>query len=637
MALELAKTAEKSIADFFARDDALSRLDRLYSRTLGVVEELKTPRPQEFTHNVLDLAVQKVVEKLSWKLMTESHATPSSVGVPALLDLCISGVTRKFLINSTPYKVLEDLMEGQTISTCEKVWDLLESRKDKLTTPEFIAEKGRTTKASLCLLRMCNALLRRLSKTHNSVFCGKILVFLSFTFALSERSAVNLTGKSNVTNVTVFEEQDAFDLAEATDVAKASEVVPGLEIDSDPSADVGPIDYNLYRTFWDLQSFFREHQMATQSAENWEKFFTELNVVLAAFEGNAFSPDDLERSRDLLGSSGGAIHSADITIHEPESDTSKDASEQGSQEHFFQPKYLTNSRLFRLQLRDPILRECMLTQFLILFNDLARAKPPMGSTTPKAMLAELTERVVALLKQTPSDGEGFNEMVSYVLERERNWVKWKQEKCPEYEKYPAATEKGDSSPPKHVVKRARRQLTSPLLEQILLESSKPSQILERIKGKERATEVPLTAYTDRFKEAWDPENGIEEEYWPDKDEMVCWRTMRAAMKGSVKNLDLAVKGTGTLVKGILGMDTTDVRKGTPEASVATPQQAATSSPRDENAKEEHKGDKDADREASGIKRERSDSLKRIQNGNEPPIKRERIRIRDDDVEDGEEA
>lgn len=95
---------------------------------------LKAPKPQEVTHNVLDLAVQKVVEKLSWKLMTEAHATPTSVGVPALLDLCIAGVTSNFLINSTPYKVLEDLMEGQTISTCEMVWELLESRKDKLTT-----------------------------------------------------------------------------------------------------------------------------------------------------------------------------------------------------------------------------------------------------------------------------------------------------------------------------------------------------------------------------------------------------------------------------------------------------------------------------------------------------------------------
>lgn len=60
---------------------------------------------------------------------------------------------------------------------------------------DFIPEAGRNTKASLCLLKLCNALLRRLSKTHNSVFCGKILVFLSFTFALSERSAVNLMGK----------------------------------------------------------------------------------------------------------------------------------------------------------------------------------------------------------------------------------------------------------------------------------------------------------------------------------------------------------------------------------------------------------------------------------------------------------
>ncbi|GMF26869.1 unnamed protein product [Phytophthora lilii] len=497
--------------------------------------------------------------------------------------------------------------------------------------------------------------------TDLTVFCGKILVFLSFTFALSERSAVNLTGKANVTNVTVFEDQDAFDLAEATDAAKASEVVPGLEIDNDPSADVGPIDYNLYRTFWDLQSFFREHQLATQSAENWEKFvrvvmfayclyeaanilhllllftqFTELNVVLAAFEGNAFSPDDLERSRDL---SGGPIHSTDVTMHEADS---KGVAEQGSQEHFFQPKYLTNSRLFRLQLRDPILRECMLTQFLILFNDLSRAKPPVGSTTPKAKFADLTERVVALLKQTPSDGEGFNEMVSYVLERERNWVKWKQEKCPGYEKYPPAEEKDATSAPKQAVKRARRQLTSPLLEQILSESSKPSQILEKIKGKER---VPLTAYTDRFKEAWDPENGIEEEYWPDKDEMVCWRTMRAAMKASVNHLDLAVNGTGALVKGILGIETNDASKDAGETSTSTPRLSASSSPKagdseQDAVKTEQTKAKEFDGvtlkdSSAGNKRERSDSFKRAQNGNEPPVKRERvgrIHIRDDDTE-----
>lgn len=101
----------------------------------NVVHTLKVSvKPVDFTHNILDVAVQKVVEKISWELLTVPDATPTSVGVPALLDLCIDGVVKKLLINSAPYKVLEDLMEGQTISNCEKLWDLLETRKEKLTT-----------------------------------------------------------------------------------------------------------------------------------------------------------------------------------------------------------------------------------------------------------------------------------------------------------------------------------------------------------------------------------------------------------------------------------------------------------------------------------------------------------------------
>jgi THO complex subunit 1 len=203
-------------------------------------------------------------------------------------------------------------------------------------------------------------------------------------------------------------------------------------------------------------------------------------VVLSAFEGNAFSSDDLERTRDLL--NGGV--SAD------------DANTQEDHHHFFQPKYLTNSRLFRLQLRDPILRECMLTQFLILFNYLSKAKLPDNTLTPKSKVSEMHDRVMTLLKQTPSDGEGFSEMVARVLERERNWTKWKLEKCPPYEKYPpkadSPTKKkpsrlGDAAPLGPFVKRTRQAAdsSSSLMEQILTESSKPSQILEKIKGDER--------------------------------------------------------------------------------------------------------------------------------------------------------
>lgn len=208
--------------------------------------------------------------------------------------------------------------------------------------------------------------------------------------------------------------------------------------------------------------------------------------MLSAFEGNAFSPDDLERTRDLMT---GAMSSSSATS----ADTA------ASQDHFFQPKYLTNSRLFRLQLRDPILRESMLTQILVLFNHLGKQKAPEDAKTPKSTISELQERVMNLLKQTPSDGEGFSEMVSRVLERERNWIVWKNEKCQAYERFPetetAAAPEGDGKKnlgdtpmlSARTTKRVRKSTPedSGLLEQILTQSSKPSQILEKIKGDER--------------------------------------------------------------------------------------------------------------------------------------------------------
>ncbi|KAF1320332.1 Tho complex subunit, partial [Globisporangium splendens] len=614
MALQLARNAESAITQFYQRDDAIAKLGELYTSMHDEVERnpKANVKPADFVHSILDVAVQKVVEKISWELLRVPDATVSSVGVPALLDLCIDGVVNKYLINSAPYKVLEDLMEGQTISNCEKLWDLLETRKEKLTT------------------------------THNSVFCGKILVFLSFTFALSERSAVNLMGKPNVANVTAFEDQDAFDSAEATDSAVAVDALPSTEIDKDhQGADAGPIDYNLYRTFWDLQRYFREHELAVQSPENWEKFFEELDVVLSAFEGNAFSSDDLERTRDLL--SGG---SAD------------DEKSQDDHHHFFQPKYLTNSRLFRLQLRDPILRECMLTQFLILFNYLSKAKLPDSTVTLKSKVSEMHDRVMTLLKQTPSDGEGFSEMVARVLERERNWTKWKLEKCPPYEKYPPKADSPTKKKPSRLgdaaplggrggpfVKRTRQAAdsSSSLMEQILTESSKPSQILEKIKGDERATEVPMQNYLDRFTEAWDPENGIEEEYWPDKDVMHCWRTMRMSMKTSVVHLDLAINGAGAIVKGILGINSAETPKANKESagdSVPTENNDAEVSPEIVSVKKETVNEVSSSSSVA-VKRERMNAATHSANGeNAPPMKRARSserRIKEEVLENDDDA
>jgi hypothetical protein len=56
----------------------------------------------------------------------------------------------------------------------------------------MVPQKGK----ALILLRTLNDLLRRLSKMgSNTIFCGRILTFLSGVFPLGERSGVNLRGE----------------------------------------------------------------------------------------------------------------------------------------------------------------------------------------------------------------------------------------------------------------------------------------------------------------------------------------------------------------------------------------------------------------------------------------------------------
>src|ERR1700748_2514727 len=55
----------------------------------------------------------------------------------------------------------------------------------------MVPEKGK----ALVLLRILNELLRRLSKTAQTTFCGRILTFLSRAFPLGDRSGVNLRGE----------------------------------------------------------------------------------------------------------------------------------------------------------------------------------------------------------------------------------------------------------------------------------------------------------------------------------------------------------------------------------------------------------------------------------------------------------
>jgi len=90
-----------------------------------------------------------------------------------------------------PFVVLQDLLETQTIASCSHIFSWIEARAERLTEG-LVPQKGK----ALILLRTLNDLLRRLSKMGSTtIFCGRILTFLSAVFPLGERSGVNLRGE----------------------------------------------------------------------------------------------------------------------------------------------------------------------------------------------------------------------------------------------------------------------------------------------------------------------------------------------------------------------------------------------------------------------------------------------------------
>ena len=67
----------------------------------------------------------------------------------------------------------------------------------------------------------------------------------------------------------------------------------GIRTDNDP-----PIDYKLYKTIWSLQQYMSEPIKSTKDIASWKIMLANIGNVLTAFEGSAFSEEDLVRARD---------------------------------------------------------------------------------------------------------------------------------------------------------------------------------------------------------------------------------------------------------------------------------------------------------------------------------------------------
>ena len=121
----------------------------------------------------------------------------------------------------------------------------------------------------LTFTKAFNALLKRLCRSSQLVLAGRILMFLSSVFPLSEPSGLNKKGAYNTENTTTFEAEEELAAAAA---ASAAPGVPGESamgddcVDNEAVADTSggtecSVDAAFYQTLWSSQRFFKEPQL----------------------------------------------------------------------------------------------------------------------------------------------------------------------------------------------------------------------------------------------------------------------------------------------------------------------------------------------------------------------------------------
>ena len=368
-----------------------------------------TPGVEADKKSILEQAFRNVLQD---KLKTRKPN--KTEGLTKLVLLANASAELGISLYTVPFILLGDVFDCLTLDICESVFFFVEAQVSTWVRPDFYSA------GKILLLRMCNDLLRRLSSAQNTVFCGRIQLFLAQLFPLSEKSALNLMSHFNLENVTSFSSrQELSGPAETGDTATPMEVEATID-SMDTNA---PIDFDLYRKLWSLQDSFR---LPTQcySSDQWKTLTANMEEIFKAF--GSYKLEEEARFRNRKGRGRVSSHSGNA--------------EDYKESHYF-AKFLTSEKLMNLQLHDSHFRRHLLIQCLILFQYLTSDVKFKGNslvlTDAQALwIRDATTKVYSLIKETPSNGEEFATYISQVLLREESWIAWKNDGCPSYEKDP---------------------------------------------------------------------------------------------------------------------------------------------------------------------------------------------------------
>uniref|UniRef100_A0A4W6C7C2 THO complex 1 n=1 Tax=Lates calcarifer TaxID=8187 RepID=A0A4W6C7C2_LATCA len=415
---------------------------------------------------------------------------------------------------TTPFLLLGDVLDCLPLDQCDKIFSFVEENVSTWKSNSFY------TAGKNYLLRMCNDLLRRLSKSQNTVFCGRIQLFLARLFPLSEKSGLNLQSQFNLDNITVFnknEQESTLGQKHTEEKEDGMEVEEGEMGEDDAPAPCSiPIDYNLYRKFWTLQDYFR-NPVQCYDKFSWMTFLKFSDETLAVFK--SYKLDDMQASKrklEELRASGG--------------------------EHVYFAKFLTSEKLMDLQLSDSNFRRHILLQYLILFQYLKgqvkfKSSSCVLNDDQTTWIEETTKLVYQLLREIPPDGDKFATMVEHILNTEENWNSWKNEGCPSFVKERTVDDK-----PKRPTRK--RQAPEDFLgkgpdRKIFMGNDELTRLwnlnqdnMEACKSDSREFMPSLDEFFAEAIEQADPANMVEEEYKVVRNPNYGWRALRLLSRRS---------------------------------------------------------------------------------------------------------
>ena len=221
------------------------------------------------------------------ELLAASKAPGASIeaaGVPKLLDVAIALAAGDGCDYNTPFALLEDLFDAHVISVAEGAFALVEARAAALAP--FLVAEPKYQRCKLTLIRSCNELLRRLSKSKNTNFRGRVLMFMAYTFPLAERSGVNLKGVSAPSTVAVEEDagEEPMMVEQPAGVDGSAGGVNGATggggaAEGGSGGGSGVVDFGFYATFWGLQQAFADPASSVAN-ERWASLVEHLQTVL---------------------------------------------------------------------------------------------------------------------------------------------------------------------------------------------------------------------------------------------------------------------------------------------------------------------------------------------------------------------